>query len=59
MYAFDYPPDGRLSSGTRRLLWTTPSAWAGGPDGACTDAEGFVWVAVNGAGKVSIVSIVV
>eukprot|EP00543_Licmophora_paradoxa_P002721 CAMPEP_0202443782 /NCGR_PEP_ID=MMETSP1360-20130828/2961_1 /ASSEMBLY_ACC=CAM_ASM_000848 /TAXON_ID=515479 /ORGANISM="Licmophora paradoxa, Strain CCMP2313" /LENGTH=928 /DNA_ID=CAMNT_0049059569 /DNA_START=20 /DNA_END=2806 /DNA_ORIENTATION=+ len=52
IYAFDYPTQrgGKLSN--RRLVWTMPSDLPGGPDGAQVDAEGFLWVALSGAGRV-------
>jgi sugar lactone lactonase YvrE len=34
------------------LIWTQPPHWPGGPDGAQCDAEGMIWVALNGAGRV-------
>jgi len=48
IYAFDYGE--RLTN--RRLVWTMPAALPGGPDGANVDAEGFLWVALSGAGRV-------
>jgi triosephosphate isomerase len=52
IYAFDYPQEkgGKLSN--RRLIWTMPSNLAGGPDGAQVDAQGFIWAAISGAGRV-------
>jgi len=47
VYAFDYP-----SFHHRRLIWTMPAEWAGGPDGAQVDADGFLWMAISGAGRV-------
>lgn len=50
VFAFDYSSDGPLSE--RRLVWTQPSAWPGGPDGAQVDAEGKLWIAISGASRV-------
>ncbi len=53
LYAFDYPEgkgDGKLSN--RRLVWTMPPNLPGGPDGAQVDADGFIWMALSGAGRV-------
>jgi triosephosphate isomerase len=52
IYAFDYPQEkgGKLSN--RRLVWTMPSNLPGGPDGAQVDAQGFIWAAISGAGRV-------
>ncbi|KAL1519482.1 hypothetical protein AB1Y20_023000 [Prymnesium parvum] len=50
VYAFDYSPIAQLSN--RRLVYTQPSELPGGPDGAQTDAEGYVWLALSGAGQV-------
>ena len=50
VYAFDYPETGKPEN--RRLVWTQPPTWPGGPDGAQCDAEGFIWTALNGAGRV-------
>jgi len=51
IYAFDYPEgDGALSN--RRLVWTMPPNLPGGPDGAQVDADGGLWVALSGAGRV-------
>ncbi len=52
LYAFDYPEGdgGKLSN--RRLVWTMPPNLPGGPDGAQVDADGFVWMALSGAGRV-------
>ena len=47
---FDYPKSGKPEN--RRLIWTQPPHWPGGPDGAQCDAEGMIWVALNGAGRV-------
>lgn len=33
-------------------MYTTPPGLAGGPDGAQTDADGFLWIALSGAGRV-------
>jgi sugar lactone lactonase YvrE len=47
---FDYEPEeGRISN--RRTLVEIPLD-VGLPDGLCVDAEGFVWLAVFGAGEV-------
>lgn len=52
VYAFDYPIEagGKLSN--RRLIWTMPPNLNGGPDGAQVDSDGFLWIAVSGAGRV-------
>lgn len=52
VYAFDYPTQwgGKLSN--RRLVWTVPANLNGGPDGAQVDADGFLWIALSGAGRV-------
>lgn len=53
LYAFDYPTTttgGPITN--RRLVWTMPASLPGGPDGAQVDAEGFVWVALSGSGRV-------
>ena len=50
IYAFDYPKSGKPEN--RRLIWTQPPHWPGGPDGAQCDADGMIWVALNGAGRV-------
>ena len=51
VYAFDYPEgDGPLSN--RRLVWTMPANLPGGPDGAQVDADGGLWMALSGAGRV-------
>jgi sugar lactone lactonase YvrE len=34
------------------MVWTMPSDMPGGPDGAQVDANGKLWVAVTGAGRV-------
>lgn len=41
---------GKLSN--RRLLYEMPSHLAGGPDGAQTDAEGYLWACLSGASQV-------
>jgi len=52
VYAFDYPVEkgGKLSN--RRLVWTVPANLPGGPDGAQVDADGYLWIALSGAGRV-------
>lgn len=52
LYAFDYPKEdgGKLTN--RRLVWTMPPNLPGGPDGAQVDAEGCIWMALSGAGRV-------
>jgi triosephosphate isomerase len=52
VYAFDYPKEegGKLSN--RRLVWTVPANLPGGPDGAQVDEDGFLWIALSGAGRV-------
>ncbi|CAB9506252.1 Triosephosphate isomerase [Seminavis robusta] len=47
VYAFDYPV---LTN--RREIWTMPSEWPGGPDGAQVDADGCIWMALSGAHRV-------
>jgi len=50
VYAFDYNDKGPLTN--RRLVYTMPADLPGGPDGAQVDAEGFLWIALSGAGRV-------
>lgn len=50
VYAFDYPTYGPLQN--RRLVWTMPPNLEGGPDGAQVDADGGLWMALSGAGRV-------
>jgi len=50
VYAFDYSPDGPLTN--RRLVWTMPADMAGAPDGAQVDAQGKLWIAITGGGRV-------
>lgn len=52
VYAFDYPTEdgGKLTK--RRLVWTVPPNLPGGPDGAQVDADGYLWIALSGAGRV-------
>ena len=50
VYEIDYTENGKLTN--RRNIYTQPPNLPGGPDGAQTDSEGFVWVALNGAGRV-------
>jgi hypothetical protein len=50
IFAFDYNPAGPLSN--RRLLYEMPSHLPGGPDGAQTDAEGYLWACLSGASQV-------
>ncbi|KAG1655181.1 hypothetical protein FOA52_004200 [Chlamydomonas sp. UWO 241] len=50
IFAFDYTSGGSLS--TRRLVWEMPAGMTGGPDGAQTDARGFLWVCLSGASQV-------
>jgi len=52
VYAFDYPKEAGASLTNRRLVWTVPSNLPGGPDGAQVDAEGYLWIALSGAGRV-------
>merc|ERR1719199_2452334 len=54
IYAFDYSPHASLTN--RRLLYEMPNHLEGGPDGAQCDAQGFLWVALSGAGQVVRVS---
>lgn len=49
IWAFDFERDaGRISN--QRVFARTPDS--GGPDGSCVDAEGFLWNAEWGAGRV-------
>ena len=50
IFAYDYSPNGKL--GKKRLLYEQPSHLAGGPDGAQTDGEGFLWACLSGASQV-------
>ena len=50
LYAFDYPKEGPLKN--RRLIWTMPPNLPGGPDGAQTDSQGYIWMALSGASRV-------
>lgn len=50
VYVFDYSPDGPLTN--RKLVWTMPAAMPGAPDGAQVDAQGKLWIAITGGGKV-------
>jgi len=50
IYQFDY--DARTGPSNRRLLYELPSSVGGGPDGAQCDANGNVWAAISGAGRV-------
>ena len=54
VYAFDYPTEttatGPLTN--RRLVYTMPASLPGGPDGAQVDADGYLWIALSGAGRV-------
>ncbi|MDB5430044.1 MAG: Gluconolactonase [Caulobacter sp.] len=50
VYRFDLSPDGEL--GARSTFISFPPQW-GGPDGMTTDAEGGLWIAHWGAGRVS------
>ena len=50
IFAFDYNPAGKLTN--RRLLYEMPSHLSGGPDGAQTDADGYLWACLSGAGQV-------
>ncbi|KAG5179437.1 hypothetical protein JKP88DRAFT_326931 [Tribonema minus] len=50
IYQFDYDPSGRLSN--RRLMYAVPPDVPGVPDGAIMDAQGGLWVAMSGAGRV-------
>jgi sugar lactone lactonase YvrE len=52
VYAFDYPREKGGMLTNRRLIWTMPSHLNGGPDGAQVDADGCIWIAVSGAGRV-------
>ncbi len=48
-YAFDYTPQQGLAN--QRVLLQTPPL-EGRPDGLCVDAEGGVWIAMNGSGRI-------
>ena len=48
-------PPGKLSN--RRLLYEMPSALSGGPDGAQTDSQGYLWACLSGAGQVSVAAL--
>lgn len=50
IYSFDYSPQGKLRN--RQLVYEMPSHMEGGPDGAQCDADGFLWAAISGAGRV-------
>lgn len=52
VYAFDYPVERGGQLRNRRLVWTVPPNLAGGPDGAQVDSDGFLWIALSGAGRV-------
>ena len=52
VYAFDYPKEDGGQLTNRRLVWTVPPNLPGGPDGAQVDADGFIWIAMSGAGRV-------
>ena len=51
VYSFGYSAEGLLSY-TKRLVYSQPSELPGGPDGAQTDRDGFLWIALSGAGQV-------
>lgn len=51
VYAFEYP-EGNGPLTNRQLVWTMPPNLPGGPDGAQVDAEGGLWIALSGAGRV-------
>tara|TARA_B110000977_G_scaffold86958_1_gene115798 strand:- start:158 stop:589 length:432 start_codon:yes stop_codon:yes gene_type:complete len=50
VYEIDYTENGKLTN--RRNIYTQPPNLPGGPDGAQTDSEGFVWVVERRAGRV-------
>jgi triosephosphate isomerase len=56
VYQFDYPKDSNGFGGAkltnRKLIWTVPPDLPGGPDGATVDADGCIWIAMSGAGRV-------
>ena len=52
VYAFDYPKERGGKLRNRRLIWTVPPNLPGGPDGAQVDADGCIWLALSGAGRV-------
>lgn len=52
IFAFAYDSAVGLDPGSRRLVYTQPAGLAGGPDGAQTDADGYLWAALSGAGQV-------
>mmetsp|Transcript_20002 Transcript_20002/g.32724 ORF Transcript_20002/g.32724 Transcript_20002/m.32724 type:complete len:437 (+) Transcript_20002:11-1321(+) len=51
VWRFDYNTEtGTLSN--KKTIFTVPDGMEGVPDGACTDAEGYLWVAYNSGGVV-------
>ncbi|KAG7363027.1 triosephosphate isomerase [Nitzschia inconspicua] len=52
VYAFDYPKERGGMLTNRRLIWSVPSNLDGAPDGAQVDADGCIWIALSGAGRV-------
>jgi SMP-30/Gluconolactonase/LRE-like region len=52
VYAFDYPEEAGGQLTNRRLIWTVPPHLSGSPDGAQVDANGFLYIALSGAGRV-------
>lgn len=52
LFAFDYDSEIGCNPESKRLIYTMPPALAGGPEGAITDEEGFVWLALSGASQV-------
>jgi L-arabinonolactonase len=50
IYAFDYSADGELTEGR---LFADTRVFGGIPDGATVDADGALWVAMFGAGRIA------
>eukprot|EP00854_Cymbomonas_tetramitiformis_P021335 gene21335-25641_t len=49
VYQYDYAGS---KPAAKKLIYEMPSGLDGGPDGACTDDQGYVWVALSGASQV-------
>jgi len=50
IFAYDYTPNGPLKN---RRLFASTKALLGYPDGATVDADGYLWSALFGAGKIA------
>lgn len=50
VYQYDYAGS---KPAAKKLIYEMPSGLDGGPDGACTDDQGYVWVALSGASQVA------